>query len=110
MIAWGSWGLLRDSLRMGMLAVPGAIDEGKVREFLASQPGVCAVHDLHIWPMSTTETALTAHLVIPAGFPGDAFLHDLAHRLEHDFRIGHVTVQIETVLEEGCALESEAVV
>jgi cobalt-zinc-cadmium efflux system protein len=108
-IAWGSWGLLRDSVKMGMLAVPDEIDETKVRNFLSSQPGVSAVHDLHIWPMSTTETALTAHIVTPAGYPGDAFLHDLAHRLEHDFRIGHVTLQVETA-GATCALESEAVI
>lgn len=109
-IAWGSFGLLRDSVKMGMLAVPDAIDEAKVRAFLASQPGVCAVHDLHIWPMSTTETALTAHLVIPDGHPGDAFLYRLAHELEHDFRIGHVTIQVEVQAESDCALAGEAVV
>lgn len=109
-IAWGSWGLLRDSVKMGMLAVPDAIDEARVRAFLASQPGVCAVHDLHIWPMSTTETALTAHLVIPGGHPGDAFLYRLAHELEHDFGICHVTIQVEAQAESDCALAGEAVV
>jgi cobalt-zinc-cadmium efflux system protein len=94
-IAWGSWGLLRDSMKMGLLAVPDAIDEAKVRGFLATQAGVCAVHDLHIWPMSTTETAFTAHLVMPGGHPGDAFLHDIAHELEHRFSIEHATIQIE---------------
>ena len=107
-IAWGSWGLLRDAVKMGLLAVPEGIDEGKVRALLAAQPGVTAVHDLHIWPMSTTETALTAHLVIPAGHPGDAFLHALAHDLAHDFGIGHATVQVET--EAECVLEPAGVV
>ena len=109
-IAWGSWGLLRDSVKLGLLGVPAGIDEAAVRGFLAGQPGVTAVHDLHIWPMSTTETALTAHLVIPAGHPGDAFLHDLAHALEHRFRIGHTTVQIETAADADCALESDGVI
>lgn len=109
-IAWGSWGLLREAVRMGLLAVPEGIDQAKVRQFLESQPGVTAVHDLHIWPMSTTENAITAHLVMPAGFPGDRFLHDLAHRLEHDFGIGHPTFQVETLSDTGCALESETVV
>jgi cobalt-zinc-cadmium efflux system protein len=95
-IAWGTWGLLKDSVKLGLNAVPEHIDEGAVRRHLAALPGVTAVHDLHIWPMSTTEAALTAHLVMPAGCPGDAFLHDLAHRLEHDFKIGHTTVQVET--------------
>lgn len=109
-IAWGSWGLLRDAVRMGLLAVPDGIDQGKVRAFLAAQPGVTAVHDLHIWPMSTTENAITAHLVMPGGYPGDRFLHTLAHDLEHAFGIGHPTFQVETLSAEACALESERVI
>jgi cobalt-zinc-cadmium efflux system protein len=108
-IGLGSWGLLRDSLKLGLLGVPDGIDEAKVRAFLGGQPGVAAVHDLHIWPMSTTETALTAHLVIPGGHPGDAFLHGLAHDLDHDFGIGHATVQIETA-QDACALHPDGVV
>ena len=104
-IGWGTWGLLKDSVAMGLLGVPPSIDEGAVRSFLADLPGVTQVHDLHIWPMSTTETALTAHLVMPAGGGGDLFLHDLAHRLEHRFGIGHTTVQVETGREPACALE-----
>ena len=95
-IGWGSWGLLRDSVKMGLLAVPEGIDERGVRDLLASQAGVSAVHDLHIWPMSTTETALTAHLVMPDGHPGDEMLHELAHELAEHHRIGHATFQIET--------------
>ena len=100
-IGWGSWGLAKDSLKMGLLAVPEGIDEEAVRDFLSDQPGVEAVHDLHIWPMSTTETALTAHLVIPAGNPGDVFLAELAQGLEQRFHIGHATVQIER--DRDCA-------
>jgi cobalt-zinc-cadmium efflux system protein len=81
-----------------------------VKAFLLAQPGVQAVHDLHIWPMSTRETALTAHLVMERDHPGNAFLHHLAHELEHDFGIAHTTVQVETGDGRGCALESEAVV
>jgi cobalt-zinc-cadmium efflux system protein len=103
-IAWGTWGLLKDSMKMALLAVPEGIDEAAVRAFLGARPGVSAVHDLHIWPMSTTETALTAHLVIPAGHPGDGFLHALAHDLEHDFAIGHATVQVETEASDDCRL------
>ena len=109
-IAWGSWGLMRDSLKMGLLAVPEGIDEAQVRGFLAGRPGVSAVHDLHIWPMSTTETAITAHLVMPGGHPGDGFFTALAHDLEHRFGIGHPTIQVEMCVEADCALESEAVV
>lgn len=94
-IGWGSWGLLKQALRMGLLAVPEGIDEGAVRAHLLALPGVSALHDLHIWGMSTTETALTAHLVMPGGHPGDAFLRDLAARLEHDFGIDHTTLQVE---------------
>jgi cation diffusion facilitator family transporter len=108
-IAWSSWGLLRDSLRMGMLGVPEGIDGPKVRAFLTALPGVTRVHDLHIWPMSTTETALTAHLLMPEGQPGDQFLHKLTHDLDHEFGIGHTTIQIETDGQFGCPLESEAV-
>ena len=81
---------------MSLGAVPEGIDYDAVADALAAQPGVARVHDLHIWPMSTTETALTAHLQIPAGHPGDAFLCDTAEALEHEFGIGHMTLQIET--------------
>lgn len=109
-IAVGTWGLLKDSLRMSLHAVPPGIDESKVRHFLNSLSGVEAVHDLHIWPMSTTETALTAHLVMPGGHPGDSFLHQLAHELDHDFGIGHATVQVETIDGHECALLHDNVV
>lgn len=109
-IAWSSWSVLRDSLRMGMLGVPESIDGPQVRAHLERLPGVARVHDLHIWPMSTTETALTAHLVMPAGTPGDGFLRELAHDLEHHFGIGHPTIQIETDGDCACPLESEAIV
>lgn len=107
-IGWSSWGLLRDSLRMGMLAVPDAIDVPEVRAFLTARPGVVAIHDLHIWPMSTTETALTAHLVMSSALPpGSHFLHDLAHELSHRFGIGHTTIQIEGIGGAECALEDD---
>lgn len=109
-IAWGSWGLLRDAVKMGLLAVPENIDEVAVRDFLSKQPGVEKVHDLHIWPMSTTEVALTAHLVMPAGHPDDSFLHELAHELSHEFGVHHPTFQVETRGGPECALEDEKVV
>lgn len=94
-ILWSTWGLARDALGMALHAVPPGIDPEKVQATLASLPGVKRVHDLHIWPMSTTEAALTAHLVMPGGHPGDDFLIDLQHRFSHDFRIDHITIQIE---------------
>lgn len=109
-IVAGTWGLLRDSLGMSMGAVPAGVDPAEVRAFLAARPGVAAVHDLHVWPISTTETALTCHLVMPGGHPGDAFLHDLAADLASRFRIGHPTVQIETDPDSACALAPDEVV
>jgi len=94
-ILWGTWGLLRDSVGMALHGVPREIDASQVETMLAGLPGVARVHDLHIWPMSTRETALTAHLVMPDGHPGDEFLIELQHELDHDFGIGHATVQIE---------------
>ncbi|MEQ1495900.1 MAG: cation diffusion facilitator family transporter [Novosphingobium sp.] len=102
-LAWASWDLLKDAVKMGLLAVPRHIDEGAVRTFLAGQPGVEAVHDLHIWGMSTTESALTAHLVIPGGVRGDTYLRDLAKALETGFGIHHATIQIEQT-RDGCSL------
>lgn len=100
-IAWGTWGLAKDSVKLGLNAVPKGICEKEVHAFLAGQDGVAMVHDLHIWPMSTTETALTAHLVMPASTGGDGFLRHLAHDLEHRFGIQHMTVQIEREPECG---------
>jgi cobalt-zinc-cadmium efflux system protein len=94
-ITWGTWGLARDSLKMGLLAVPARIDLAEVKQHLASFDGVTAVHDLHIWPMSTTEVALTAHLVMPGHPAPDSFLGDVADSLEGRFGVGHATLQIE---------------
>lgn len=102
MIAWGTWGLAKDSIRMGLLAVPARIDVAEVRGHLAGLEGVKAVHDLHIWPMSTTETALTAHLVMPGAACSDDFLHQVAHSLEHRFGINHATIQVERGREAEC--------
>ncbi|HTL30037.1 MAG TPA: cation diffusion facilitator family transporter, partial [Tepidisphaeraceae bacterium] len=97
-----TWGLLRDSLTMTMHAVPPGIDAIGVRQYLASWPGVRAIHDLHIWPMSTTETALTCHLVIPTGHPGDEALRTITEHLRDRFAIPHATIQIE--ISEDCML------
>lgn len=95
-IAWGTWGLARDSLTMGLLAVPPRIDLAEVKQHLASFDGVTAVHDLHIWPMSTTETALTAHLVMPGRPAADSVLRAIAESLETRFGVGHSTLQVES--------------
>ena len=90
---------------MSLDAVPAGISPGEVGAFLKAQPGVAAIHDLHIWPMSTTDTALTCHCLMPGGHPGDEFLVDLAHQLHERFRIGHVTIQVEVDEHIACALE-----
>lgn len=91
----GTWGLFRDSVNLAMDAVPGHIDAEAVSGFLSIQPGVAEVHDLHIWGMSTTEAALTAHLVMPDPDIDDGFLHSLSDELHHRFGIDHTTIQIE---------------
>jgi cobalt-zinc-cadmium efflux system protein len=102
-IGWGSWGLLKNAVRMGLHAVPPGIDPDEVQRWLMTRPGVSTVHDLHIWPMSTTETALTAHLEMPGGHPGDATLHKLSEELARHFGINHSTIQIE-LGGEPCSL------
>jgi cobalt-zinc-cadmium efflux system protein len=109
-IVWGIWGLLRESLGMSMAGVPASVDPAEVRDFLATRPGVASIHDLHVWPMSTTEFALTCHLVMPAGYPGDAFLHELSANIANRFHIGHSTLQIETDPDGVCALAPDEVV
>ncbi|HEX7022460.1 MAG TPA: cation diffusion facilitator family transporter [Trueperaceae bacterium] len=92
-----TWGLLRDSLHLALDAVPAGIDLEGVRSYLAGIPGVSEVHDLHVWPLSTTETALTAHLVYPAGVDEpDRLLGRICQELHHRFGIGHSTLQLET--------------
>ncbi|MBI2289211.1 MAG: cation transporter [Betaproteobacteria bacterium] len=95
-ICISTWRLLRDSVKLALHAAPENVDPQEVRRYLAGLPGVAEVHDLHIWAMSTTETALTVHLVMPAGHPGDEFFSQLVRHIEDRFRIGHATVQIET--------------
>jgi cobalt-zinc-cadmium efflux system protein len=97
-IVWSTWFLLRESLQLALQAVPRGIDVEAVKNYLSSLSGVSEVHDLHIWAISTTQSALTVHLVMPQGHPGDDFFAGLADELESRFRIGHPTVQIETGL------------
>lgn len=94
-IAWGTWGLLRESFDLAMDVVPDEVDRGQIEIFLRALPGVTEVHDLHIWSLSTTEIALTAHLVRPGAGTDDEMLHELCHDLRHRFNIGHATFQIE---------------
>ncbi|WP_025036634.1 cation diffusion facilitator family transporter [Bradyrhizobium sp. DOA9] len=108
-ILWSATSLLRGSIHMSMAAAPEGTDLAAIRAFLLARPGVSGIHDLHVWPISTTETALTCHLVMPAG-SGDAFLMETAQLLKTSFRIGHTTLQIETHPDNGCALAPDDVV
>ena len=94
-IAIGTWGLLRDSINLSLAAVPSGIDPVKVEQYLCALPGVTQVHDLHIWAMSTTETALTAHLVKPDAAIDDELLACICQELHRRFGIGHATIQLE---------------
>jgi cobalt-zinc-cadmium efflux system protein len=94
-IIYGTWDLLRDSMKLALQAVPPGINIHSVREWLEKRPGVAGVHDVHVWAMSTTQTALTAHLVKPDGRLDDEMLHEISHEMEHRFQIQHVTLQWE---------------
>ncbi len=102
LILWGTWDLLRESLDLSLDAAPRDIDVTAVRAYLAAQPGVTAVHDLHVWAMGATTPALTAHLVRPDG-ADDAFLADVTEGVAERFRIRHVTLQIERTQRDDCA-------
>ncbi|CAO4163135.1 Cation diffusion facilitator family transporter [Methylorubrum populi] len=104
LIIVATWGLLRDSVAMSLAAVPPGIDPEAVRACLAARPGVSGLHDLHIWPMSTTESALTAHLVLAGAAPDRLFLKETADELRQRFGIAHATIQIEIEGETACTL------
>ncbi len=110
-IVAGTWNLLRESAGLALHAAPAGLNPAAVREYLLQLPGVTQVHDLHIWAMSTTESALTAHLVIPGAYPGDAFLARIACELHDKFDIDHPTLQVETGdPQHPCQLAPEHVI
>ncbi|WP_449410542.1 cation diffusion facilitator family transporter [Methylobacterium komagatae] len=104
LVVWATWGLLRDSVAMSLDAVPPQISPQAVEGFLRERPGVADLHDLHIWPMSTTSVALTAHLVMVQGHPGNGFLVETCEGLRERFGIGHATLQIEEAGGPDCRL------
>jgi cobalt-zinc-cadmium efflux system protein len=111
LIVWTTWGLLREAFMMSLDAVPKGVDGDTVESYLRGLPGVSEVHDLHIWAISTTETAMTAHLVRPGAGLDDHLLHDVCHELERRFRISHATLQIEAGnTEHVCRLAPDHVV
>ena len=110
-IVAGTWSLLRESAGLALHAVPSGMQPAEIRAYLTSLPGVCEVHDLHIWAMSTTQSALTVHLVMPGGYPGDVFLARIAHELHARFHIEHPTLQVEIGDPDyPCALAPDHVV
>ncbi|MDZ8053320.1 MAG: cation diffusion facilitator family transporter [Aulosira sp. ZfuVER01] len=106
-VVFGTWQLLKDSVNLALDGVPEGIEPLAVQTYLAELPGVNQIHDLHIWAMSTTETALTAHLVMSSGHPGDDFLVQTCKELHDHFGIEHSTLQIEVGdSNQTCALAS----
>jgi len=102
-VLWATWGLLSEALQLSLDAVPRGIEIEEVRGWLAGQPGVVEVHDVHVWPLSTTQTALTAHLVRPEPPDSDAFLEQLREEARDKFGIGHTTIQLEVEsLDDSC--------
>ena len=109
LILVSTWGLLRESMQLVLGAVPPNVDAGKVAAFLRSQPGVTDIHDLHIWAMSTTENALTVHLVMPGSYPGDHAFDAITAGLKDNFPIHHCTLQMEQgTTDHTCALDGHA--
>lgn len=109
-IVWSTWNLLREAISMSLDAVPASVDAAAVKKYLQGLAGVVRIHDLHIWPISTTEVALTCHIVMPKGHPEDSFMTKVSNELQHKFGISHATLQSELGNEEDCALESAEVV
>jgi cobalt-zinc-cadmium efflux system protein len=110
-IVGSTWGLLRDSVNLSLHAVPTRIDTGLIRGYFCTLDGVAEIHDLHIWGMSTTETALTVHLVMPGGNPGDRVIAQISCALRERFGVGHATIQVETGDElHPCPLAPDHVV
>jgi cobalt-zinc-cadmium efflux system protein len=110
LILVGTWNLFKNSFNLALHGTPEHIKTQSVRTYLESQPGVKNVHDLHIWAMSTSESALSVHLIMEDGHPGDLFLHNLAHGLKDQFRIDHSTIQIEVGDGPECSLIPDHVV
>lgn len=108
-VVTGTWGLLRESLQLALNAIPAHIDASALEDYLRACPGVADIHDLHIWGMSTTESALTVHLVMPQGYPGDDYMDDIMRTLQERFLIGHSTLQVEQgTTDHSCVLHAVA--
>jgi cobalt-zinc-cadmium efflux system protein len=109
LVGWSAFDLFRSAFHLSLDGVPKGVDTAAIGRWLRSLPGVSAVHDLHVWSLSTTSTALTVHLVMPDGSPGDGFLDRIAEDLEREFHIAHSTIQIESGIDTICRLASDKV-
>ncbi|WP_413231222.1 cation diffusion facilitator family transporter [Paraburkholderia kirstenboschensis] len=108
-VVYGTWGLLRDSVRLALNAVPSGVDLQSIQDYLADQPGVEGVHDLHVWALSTTGNALSVHLVMPAGHPGDERLDGIVLVLRERFSMQHATLQVDLgTTDHRCAMDHPA--
>ncbi len=108
-IVWSTWGLFRESIRLSLQAVPSSIDIDQVNAYLINTPNVIAIHDLHVWPISTTETALTCHFVVHSSFDSSS-LTAIVEELDHRFKINHSTIQLESEDGSPCALAPKEIV
>lgn len=104
LVGWAAFDLFRSSIHLSLDGVPEGVDTAAVERWLRALPGVADVHDLHVWSLSTTSVALTAHLTVPGGPPGPGFLQQIAEGLEREFHIGHCTIQIESGADPACRL------
>ncbi|CAG4912303.1 Zinc transporter ZitB [Paraburkholderia gardini] len=108
-IVYGTWGLARDSMCLALDAVPPGVDLQRIRDYLGAQPGVTGVHDLHVWALSTTGNALSAHVVMPDGHPGDEFIDSIVRTLRERFEMHHATLQVDLgTTDHHCALDRHA--
>ena len=106
-VLYGTWGLLTESVKLALGAVPGQVDTQKIARYLARLPGVTNLHDLHVWALSTTENSMTVHLVMPGGHPGDTFIDQIVAKLASDYSVHHTTIQIDLgTSDHHCALDA----
>lgn len=108
-ILWSTWGLMKEAIKLSLHAVPSSVDYDEVKKYLSGIKGVERIHDLHVWPISTTETALTAHFIVTGEFDS-AVLSTTSEELEHTYNIGHATIQLETPDGKPCRLAPDEVV
>lgn len=106
-VLYGTWGLLRESVKLALGAVPEQVDTQGIAAYLARLAGVAGVHDLHVWALSTTENSMTVHLVMPDGHPGDTFVDQIVATLKYDHHVHHATIQIDLgTSDHHCALDA----